>query len=303
MAPTLYDVTNFITNWLIGVLVVAAVLALFSCLLAVINDEKLSIGGRCKILLRVFLSILGCGVPCLWPVLCYCYYRYNKMVKCLLCHKDVRKGKSHRRQCLSGQRMAYNFMPNSSLYTCARCDEPLKLWSVERLDAAFCTKCNTRITNTGDNLHLCFLCDKVLCSGHSRGVAPGSGPRTIEWGSSSFGVNWGDVADRYAAAAPVPAQTPRNGTQQPQPPPPEGSDLLPHYVPPPPSATTPSAPMLPGPSNPPGSLALPPYPSPKRDPPTNPSAPGAVEDQEDPDSPDLPPSYEAAMHYTKQGFH
>ena len=85
---------------------------------------------------------------------------------------------SHRPSCKSSLQAEYSSLPDSPLYHCLKCEEPLKLWPKDHLEKADCQKCKATIDNSGENLHLCFICDKALCVGHNPGS---SSPASVDW--------------------------------------------------------------------------------------------------------------------------
>ena len=75
----------------------------------------------------------------------------------------------------------YQRIPDSSNYFCKKCDDtPLKIWPPEKLAKSKCSKCCERITNSGDNLHLCFICNKALCGRHFHPTDP-SAAIIVDW--------------------------------------------------------------------------------------------------------------------------
>jgi len=110
------------------------------------------------------------ALPCLWcPVTFLVCWLVTE--KCLLCEENIRLWKlDHSKDCKVRNKALYDAIPNSSLYSCANCVSPLKMWPKEKLAVKECEKCPpniARITNSDSNLHYCFLCDKCLCSRHS----------------------------------------------------------------------------------------------------------------------------------------
>jgi len=52
------------------------------------------------------------------------------------------------------------------LYHCQKCDTHLKVWPCAKLRSMDCAECFVKIENNGENIHLCFICDKMLCPKH-----------------------------------------------------------------------------------------------------------------------------------------
>ena len=124
----------------------------------------------------------------------------------------------------------YQRIPDSTNYFCKKCDDaPLKVWPAEKLAKKDCSKCSERITNSGSNLHLCFICDKALCACHVHPADP----------SAAVIVDWDFLED-----IPGTDSDPSSSALLVQP---SSSFALPPYTPPQSTAFQPSAPpVLPG---------------------------------------------------------
>ena len=115
--------------------------------------------------------------------ICYCLFS-NACYRCILCTKNVKKiNWSHNSKCKAEFEEEYNEIPDSPAFFCGKCNAPFKIWPKEKLalvHSLWCIKCEQVIVNSGEqNVHVCFLCDKMLCGLHRR---PGNTGRiTVEW--------------------------------------------------------------------------------------------------------------------------
>jgi len=124
-----------------------------------------------KGLFKFFLY--GCcgALPCSWPFafIGVLLAVYLEKKECSLCKEQVRMNSgNHRPECKERLQNVYDYIPDSEMYSCADCNSPLKLWPVEKIEKSPCIKCrNFEIINSGSNLHMCFVCDGVLCDRHN----------------------------------------------------------------------------------------------------------------------------------------
>jgi len=115
---------------------------------------------------KCFFYSLSCFLPCLWCPLC-CFHIVFEKTKCKLCGKELWDIIEHRKRCR--ERPAFGEIPDSSLYHCQKCKTHLKVWPVAKLESMDCVslECFEKVTNNGENIHLCFICDKMVCDKHS----------------------------------------------------------------------------------------------------------------------------------------
>jgi hypothetical protein len=91
--------------------------------------------------------------------------------------------RSHRTDCKEKLQDAYKSIPDSPMYSCSECNSPLKLWPVEKIEKSQCLKCrNFEIINSGSNLHMCFVCDSVLCDRHNAFFPITGGRMVVDFG-------------------------------------------------------------------------------------------------------------------------
>jgi len=153
-------------------------------LLISINAGHKPLKERLGVAFKVFYRSFIC---CLCPVIaCCCYYYIGRKRRCILCTKDVKKiDRSHNSKCKSELEEKYNEIPDSPAFLCGKCNAPFKLWPKEKLaliHSLWCIRCEQVITNFREqNVHVCFLCDKMLCGLHIK-LGPGNmGRTTIDW--------------------------------------------------------------------------------------------------------------------------
>jgi len=115
---------------------------------------------------KCFFYSLSCFLPCLWCPLC-CFHIVFEKTKCKLCGKELWDIIEHRKRCR--ERPAFGEIPDSSLYHCQKCKTHLKVWPVAKLESMDCVslECFEKVTNNGENIHLCFICDKMVCDKHN----------------------------------------------------------------------------------------------------------------------------------------
>jgi len=115
---------------------------------------------------KCFFYSLSCFLPCLWCPLC-CFHIVFEKTKCKLCGKELWDIIEHRKRCR--ERPAFGEIPDSSLYHCQKCNTHLKVWPVAKLESMDCVslECFEKVTNNGENIHLCFICDKMVCDKHN----------------------------------------------------------------------------------------------------------------------------------------
>jgi len=116
---------------------------------------------------KCFFYSLSCFLPCLWCPLCCWHFVFTK-TKCKLCGKELWDIIEHRKRCR--ERPAFGEIPDSSLYHCQKCDTHLKVWPAAKLESMDCVsrECFEKVTNNGENIHLCFICDRMICDKHNR---------------------------------------------------------------------------------------------------------------------------------------
>jgi len=171
--------------WSLVVCFVASfLLGLCSYLLISINaghkDWKERLGVAFKVFYRSFIC-------CLCPVFaCCCYYYISRKRRCILCTKDVKKiDWSHNSKCKREFEEEYNEIPDSPAFLCGKCNSPFKIWPKEKLallHSLWCVKCDQVIIESSQqNIHVCFLCDKMLCGRHIRPGTRNTGRSTVDW--------------------------------------------------------------------------------------------------------------------------
>jgi len=171
--------------WSLVVCFVASfLLGLCSYLLISINaghkDWKERLGVAFKVFYRSFIC-------CLCPVFaCCCYYYISRKRRCILCTKDVKKiDWSHNSKCKRDLEEEYNEITDSPAFLCGKCNSPFKIWPKEKLallHSLWCVKCEqVIIASSQQNVHVCFLCDKMLCGLHIRPGPRNTGRTTIDW--------------------------------------------------------------------------------------------------------------------------
>ena len=188
--------------WSLVVCFVASfLLGLCSYLLISINAGHKDWKERFGVAFKVFYRSFIC---CLCPVLaCCCYYyisrkrRFLSQVKtngkflilyyrCILCTKEVKKiDWSHNSKCKREFEEEYNGIPDSPAFLCGKCNAPFKIWPKEKLallHTLWCVKCDQVIIESSQqNIHVCFLCDKMLCGRHIRPGCRNTGITRVDW--------------------------------------------------------------------------------------------------------------------------
>jgi len=151
-----------IPDWLFwwGFVALMLALLLLACNLCLTDD---SVRGHFK----CFFYSLSCFLPCLGCLLC-CYLFCFQKIKCKLCGKRVWGAHEHRKRCR--ERPAYEEIPDSPMYNCQNCNTHLKVWPTEKVESMDCVspECFEKVKNNGENVHLCFICDMMVCPKHNR---------------------------------------------------------------------------------------------------------------------------------------
>ena len=127
---------------------------------------------------------------------CY-FYISDACYRCILCTNNVKKiNSSHNSKCKTELEEEYNEIPDSPAFLCGKCNAPFKIWPKEKLallHSLWCIKCEQVIIRSVEqNVHVCFLCDKMLCGLHIRprnttceygqAIRPGNTGRiTVHW--------------------------------------------------------------------------------------------------------------------------
>jgi len=119
---------------------------------------------------KCFFYSLACFLPCLGCPL-FCFDVFIKK-KCKLCGKRIWWGiEEHRTRCRERD-PAYGEIPDSPLYHCKNCNTHLKIWPVEKVESMDCfgPECAEQVKNNGGNIHLCFICNRMVCPKHTRNL-------------------------------------------------------------------------------------------------------------------------------------
>jgi len=171
--------------WSLVVCFVASfLLGLCSYLLISINAGHKDWKERFGVAFKVFYRSFIC---CLCPVLaCCCYYYISRKRRCILCTKEVKKiDWSHNSKCKREFEEEYNGIPDSPAFLCGKCNAPFKIWPKEKLallHTLWCVKCDQVIIESSQqNIHVCFLCDKMLCGRHMIPGPRNTGRTTVDW--------------------------------------------------------------------------------------------------------------------------
>jgi len=197
-------------------------------------DRQWSCKKNASVFASVFCCTFGVLVPCFGIPAFLLWLLFFRKIRCNLCGEDIRittnSSKYHKMVCKEYRMEEYQRIPDSTNYFCKKCDDaPLKVWPAEKLAKKDCSKCSERITNSGSNLHLCFICDKALCARHVHPTDP----------SAAVIVDWDFLED-----IPGTDSDPSSSALLVQP---SSSSALPPYTPPQSTAFQPSAPsVLPG---------------------------------------------------------
>ena len=197
--PTFWTAENLLTSLLVCFLA-SLLLGACSYFLISINaghkDWKERLGVAFKVFYRSFIC-------CLCPVFaCCCYYFVSRkrrcflksnwvlpkcFFRCILCTNNVKKiDWSHNSKCKSELEEKYNEIPDSPAFACAKCNnEPFKIWPKEKLALThrlWCSKCEQVIVRSPEqNIHVCFLCDKMLCGRHINPGPWNRGRTIVDW--------------------------------------------------------------------------------------------------------------------------
>lgn len=156
--------------WLLGALGWALIwTAQMACSNAMSKEKNFGFSFPHK-LWQWFMCSCCWALPCLWcPITTLVCLLVND--KCILCEGKIRFWNfNHSKDCKIRNKAMYDAIPNSSLYSCANCASPLKMWPKDKLAIKDCEKCHPNIStivNSNCNLHYCFLCEKCLCSRHN----------------------------------------------------------------------------------------------------------------------------------------